>query len=73
MPWDILRWLSRRESLEGFKKCHSGQISLLLLKTGAFILHKEKVHKNTEQDGSLAFLWIKRKTTKKQMKTLDLF
>lgn len=73
MPWDILRWLSRRESLEGFKKCHSGQISLLLLKTGAFILHKEKVHKNTEQDGLLVFLWIKRKTTKKQMKTLDLF
>lgn len=73
MPWDILRWLSRRESFEGFKKCHSGQISLLLLKTGAFILHKEKVHKNTEQDGSLVFLWIKRKTTKKQMKTLDLF
>lgn len=60
MPWDILRWLSRRESFEGFKKCHSGQISLLLLKTGAFILHKEKVHKNTEQDGSLVFLWIKR-------------
>lgn len=55
MPRGILRWLSRREFLEGFKKCRSGQISLFLLKTGAFILQKEKVHKNIEQDGSLFF------------------
>lgn len=70
MPWDILRWLSRRESLEGFKKCHSGQISLLLLKTGAFILHKEKVHKNTEQDGSLVFFVNQKKNYKETNENL---